>query len=158
VIFDDGPSGNATVVRPGRRQLLLAVPVFVMFGVLCWFGLRSVIEGGDPAYWVFLAAGPIGVWAFRRAWRERDDGVAFDATGLWWHRRGEVVPVPWDSLAGIGIRRVGSGRGARHVLQLLLRDGSPAQSIDITFCHLECGSALRRWAPQKLLSGQEPPP
>ena len=158
MIVGERPSGNAAVARWGRRRLLVQVPVFVLLAALCRLGLRAVLDGGVGLDLVFLAAGPLDVWLFLRAWRERDSSVAFDATGVWMLRRGEAVPVRWDALAGIGIRSVGGGRGARDHLDLLFRDGNPVRSVDITLCRSECERALWRFAPQKLLCGEETRP
>lgn len=123
-----GPAADATVVRTGRRSLLVAGPiclVFVLLGLAGVAGIVMIATGtnrgemtgaGIAGVVVMLVFGALGVLVGIPIWANRRTSVAVDAHGVWLHNGRDRQVVPWAGLAGVGVywSRLGPRRGAKQ--------------------------------------------
>ncbi|MDG4857030.1 hypothetical protein P8605_02450 [Streptomyces sp. T-3] len=119
---------NARKTLPTGIAVLVLCVGLVLGGLsvsLGWFGAAH--PEGYVA--VFLGLLPIAVWAriFGAIWRNRNDTIAVDATGLWVCNRVGRNVIRWDTLAGVTVywHPTGTQPARRESLELL-----PAASID----------------------------
>jgi hypothetical protein len=188
MIMDMRPDEDATVVRYGVRRLLGALPLVVGYVAVGALGValaRLAVRTDPPGlFWIpislCLAVGAGGVGLFVSRWRARHWITAFDPTGFWWMRGGEIALIRWDSLAGAGVHWARSGKNFVFTVELcpkdeidrddpllwkFVRDADPIRPglprlryrIDVTYFQKAYEKAFQQWAPDLWLGREEQP-
>ena len=136
------PAADATVVRTGRRSLLLAGPICLLLVLLGLAGVAGVVmiatgtnrgEITGPAIGgvvVMLVLGALGVLFGIPIWANRRTAVAVDSRGVWLHNGRAQQVVPWAGLAGVGLYWSRLGQSGAKQYSLELCPGGPIDDRD----------------------------
>ncbi|MGH3309071.1 MAG: hypothetical protein ACRDP3_00515 [Streptomyces sp.] len=124
--YTASPAHDATVVRTGRRGLLIAFPIcllLIAFGLVGVIGLIMLATGtnqgefsvpGVAGLVVMLVLGALGVLFGVPVWLGRNANVTVDHTGLWLDNGRARQVIPWAVLAGVGVQWSRMGRRSKN--------------------------------------------
>ncbi|UQA95877.1 hypothetical protein [Streptomyces halobius] len=114
------PAPDAAVIRMGRRLQRNAAAVAGVIGLLVLNGVVGIMAGREPVLVRAIQAGllvllfvGIGIFAFVRVRKRRDQRLSLDRTGVWYHDGTAEQVIPWDALAGAGLYSSSLGRAGR---------------------------------------------